>query len=896
MKKYCPSLFKYIFIVFFSCYFNIVNSQNAFYEKIETYFDKDLHSQAEKKLDSLYFVRKGQFEISDSTLLEYYVNLGNYYYYEQDDESAEAVFGKIVQIRKILYPNNVIRIAKDYKNIGMFNSELKNFGKAIDCYHLSEKYFKQAKDSIQLSKVQASLANVYFDKGDYHLARQLLEEAIPVLKRNDLDGIVADAYLKLGEIHSELEAYPEAHQVLDQALEYYKGLEDSKGEANVYLNRGSALDAEKKFNQALERYKKAKQIHEAEKDTINLEKDYDNIGRMYRKTGNYVASLEAHQYALSLAESLGKESEIAGGFDNIGVLYLVQKKFDLALQNFQSAIKLLVPNFEKDEPSINPSTRELESVSQKVDLLDYLRDKGSAWLAYYEEKKDKEYLKNALETYQCADELIDLLRYSHIGETSKYFWREKTNSVYANAIKAAFLLEDKETVFRFFEKSKSALLLDQLRGMEAIQFANIPDSLIEKEKTLKSDLYHAETANDLLQVQKDYQAFITVLENKYPQYYNLKYDAKTTSIEALQNKLDKEQAVLNYFIEGDSIVYILYLRKDKVELNQSKLPNHFLDSLVYPFVEKLKNRNSNFQKLQTEAKILRNILFPQDWIYPEKISIIPDGDLYLLPFETLIKEESRDHIPHYLIYDHNISYNYSVKSLLQKSNHRNSTREEVLMFAPTDFYANRHTSLSFSNNLYQAIKENYTVKPYMNADASGKNFIENAHNGRILQLTTHAKADPPQIYFYKDTLNLTDIYTLNTQAKLAILSACETGTGKLKIGEGMISLARAFAYAGVPSTITSLWSVNEKSTSEIIASFYKNLDNDDINSEALRQAKITYIQDVNQMQNQHPYYWSALIFIGRDELGAKKYKPILWLALGFCFIVFSLFFILKKNR
>ena len=91
---------------------------------------------------------------------------------------------------------------------------------------------------------------------------------------------------------------------------------------------------------------------------------------------------------------------------------------------------------------------------------------------------------------------------------------------------------------------------------------------------------------------------------------------------------------------------------------------------------------------------------------------------------------------------------------------------------------------------------------------------------------------------------------------MVVLSACETGIGKLQRGEGIISLARAFAYAGAKSIVTSLWSVNDQKTKDLMLLFYKNLRKGKSKSEALREAKLSFIAK-NDNPNAHPFFWAG---------------------------------------
>ena len=112
-------------------------------------------------------------------------------------------------------------------------------------------------------------------------------------------------------------------------------------------------------------------------------------------------------------------------------------------------------------------------------------------------------------------------------------------------------------------------------------------------------------------------------------------------------------------------------------------------------------------------------------------------------------------------------------------------------------------------------------------------------------------------------LHIYEIYGQNLNAELAVLSACNSGKGKVESSDGIVSLTQAFTHAGCPSVLMTLWEVDEKSTSEILALFYDNLQNGQGKSEALRNAKLSFLENTS-FQYQDPYYWAGLVVIGND--------------------------------
>jgi CHAT domain-containing protein len=140
-------------------------------------------------------------------------------------------------------------------------------------------------------------------------------------------------------------------------------------------------------------------------------------------------------------------------------------------------------------------------------------------------------------------------------------------------------------------------------------------------------------------------------------------------------------------------------------------------------------------------------------------------------------------------------------------------------------------------------------------------------------------------------LTLSDIYNLHLRAGMTVLSACHTGRGVLRKGEGIMSLARGFLYAGCPSVIMSLWEVEDKTGTRIMKDFYRNLKFGKWKDSALRNAKIKYISDADPVHS-HPHIWLSYIVIGNPEplfSGARTYLvPIMILILAV--MAFKLFY------
>jgi len=189
-------------------------------------------------------------------------------------------------------------------------------------------------------------------------------------------------------------------------------------------------------------------------------------------------------------------------------------------------------------------------------------------------------------------------------------------------------------------------------------------------------------------------------------------------------------------------------------------------------------------------------------------------------------------------------------------------------------------------------------------------FKENAHNYGVIHLAMHGLLHPrlsmlSSLAFTENNDSLEDnflqayeISRLHLNAGLVVLSACETGYGKFEQGEGIISLARSFMYAGTPSLVVSLWSVNDYSTGVIMTSFYQKLSEGYAKDAALRQAKLDYLETAHGI-TAHPAFWSPFIQLGDNrpiQLAKKGGGLLPWLiGGGLCLLLIGGVLWRKKN-
>jgi len=293
---------------------------------------------------------------------------------------------------------------------------------------------------------------------------------------------------------------------------------------------------------------------------------------------------------------------------------------------------------------------------------------------------------------------------------------------------------------------------------------------------------------------------------------------------------------------------------------------------------------------------------------PEKVLIIPDDILEYLPFEALLYDTVADATTAisdypFLINKHQLSYTHSLQLTVEMSQlELNPSKRKVLAYAPVfksraDSEADAPTRQNGLGTIYNNEREVEAIARLFNTDtrigpeATLERFLDEAAQYSVLHLATHAKAnDEKGEYSYlafteipdtiqNELLYASGLYTHPLNAEMVVLSACEGGIGQMRHGEGAITLARAFAHAGVRSTVTSLWRVDDASAADLMTGFYRELKEQKPKDEALRSAKLSFIHE-NGGARAHPFYWAAFVASGNMEpldLGGGSGSWVWWL-------------------
>lgn len=427
------------------------------------------------------------------------------------------------------------------------------------------------------------------------------------------------------------------------------------------------------------------------------------------------------------------------------------------------------------------------------------------------------------------------------------------------------------------------------------------------------------------------------MEESYPDYYELKYANSSLSLVEVQNMVGKKEAIVEYFLaepltqnsinenDADTLtsLYTFFITHDNIEfykktLNRSEIQAleetfRFMSSTDYMFT----HNEDAIQYCVSSHNLYNLLIYPYEKHLDEKhLTIIPDGKLNYISFDGLLRSlpDTSDMIRFneldYLLRHVNINYANSVNIFLKNKASKPKLRNHTLAFAPeynSEEFVMTGTSYKLAplpgvQKEVDAISESVSTTIFRSKEASEQNFREKSGNFDILHLAMHAYINDSLPAFSRlafsqnidsttlsndGWLNTADIYNLDLSARMTVLSACNTGVGKLQKGEGLMSLARGFLYAGCPSVVMSLWEVEDVAGTKIMTSFYKYLKTGKTKDEALRLAKLKYLEDSNS-RLAHPHYWMSFKCIGDNSPLYTSYDIYFFAVLILLIIAFSI--------
>ncbi len=782
-----------------------------------------------------------------SNLAAFYHDTG---YLAKASEMLKYAYQKKKEVFEISSP----RITETLIKIATSEIELKEFNKSIETSNLALTNLKKATSrypSVE-AEIYYILAKAYSEKNETVQAKVLFEQS---------EDLYNQTYTK------------------EYSQEYIILLRDY----SLFLAKNNEIEkaislAKKSYNYILKN---------GGENNFPLLKEYINLSKVFFQSGDYGNSYKWAEEGNNYLDTKLKQAT--------SVLDSIQIEFNrptITLLEVQSLY-----NIEKDKDTVFLK-EQIKKIDQAVTYLE--RRKTTTF--------NIEDINSLLEQYKSLNNVSKKLYFDLYQITNDVEFLDKTIAIQE---------------FGIYNRIRT-----QFNIRNNIKFGGVPHELLDREKKLKDSMSIAFGSNNeksiksFFKANEDWDNFLSSLKQNHPRYYKMRYATIEEPLGDIQKSIPENTTVVRYLFI-DKILHAFIIDKD----NKTIIPLEF--ESVKNHINQLGENQSNLNKTST----LLFELYQQLWqpiehlINTKKIIIIPDGELFNLSFESLSKSKinSFDELTtKSLLADYYISYHYSL-FLIKQENKTIDYSNNYIAFAPEfsdkmkeDYSISIRDSIEldktyltllpqpFSVDLVKSYSNEFGGSSFINENSTKQIFKLNAKEHKIIHIGTHAESNNltpelSRLIFAKNISESTseennslytyEIYDYNLSSNLTILTACETGKPTYQSGEGMISLAHAFNYAGSESILTSLWKIDEQSSSKIIELFYNNIASGLSKDEALQKAKLEYISNAPG-RTIAPHYWAGLVLIGDTvpiELNSNN-TLLYWLLSILSIILFYLFF------
>ena len=841
-------------------------------------------------------------QFKDTFNIAYNYNLiGNGFYLLSEYDSAKTYYVRSYDLKKKIKVEDKALAVSAY-NLALIYEDLAQPEKALKLYKDAEFFLLKNKVVKSfLSDVYVGIAHIYKGKNDINKAEEYAEKALDEGMRSygEFNPNMTFVYTSYANILEWKEKYKESIALLEKSLQIRKSTygENHRWTCESYYDLASVYALNKQFARSENYFKKAIQIGKETNSTQYLANAKTYLAKLYIDQ-----NIKLEEAENLLLNALEKKIAIFGyKNDEIAEIYYYLSEISKLNQEREKFFAFNAQVF-------NCSGYDKDNISEVIapfQALDALIITGDWYDEEYEKTQSIEFLQK---TYNLIDEEIKLIKYTWKNFTSNKSRIKVANEyriVFEKGLNTCWKLYYKTKDYKYLEKAfelsetnRNTTLLEGLQDIKYKLYSKIPTDQLEMENKIKQKLervkldlhyekiarnpdkqFYGELLNQRTSLSNKLDSLYKTFETNYPRYANLKFKNQTIKISDVQNNLDNDTQLLIYFL-GEKHLYSFNITKQKIIFLKGKVAAELF--------EKTKNiKNDIVQRKNIEDISKRLYLFLLDQqVDDSKINmiVVPDNVLNYIPFEILQRENNK-----YLIEDFAISYSGSVRLFLELQN-------DFFKYKSKNYWAgfspkyNEKEKLSSASDEIAIISKIVKGEKFIGENSKKEIFLENNKNYSILHLAMHAEIDNENPMFNKlifsdGELTSSEIYISNSKANLAVLSACNTGFGKLEKGEGVMSMARAFHFSGIPSVIMSLWKVPDKETKKIMVNFYKHLEKGESKSESLKNAKLDYLASTKDINLKHPYYWSGFVLNGNVDILKPSNKKNIYFLLGGVFIL-----------
>lgn len=847
----------------------------------------------------------------------YYVGFS----YLRDGNPYKAVDKMDLALQQCKKYNYRKGIALSYFGKAYLNFYITEKQKALDFFRKSDSLFPTDFEWMEKARIVTAIGLIYMEFGELEIAESNFQKAIDYYeKANYLLGKISNITL-LGDIYLLKSDSNKAKQAYESATTLSSQIDDKFRVANIKEGLGNVEFRENNFDAAIKNYLEALKIYN--NIGVKLPVIENLIGNAYKQNRDYKTARNYYNSALQTNRETKDFLQLSEVLFSSAKLNLIENKPDEAFDNIKESIDL-TENLYSDVANTNLKSTYLSSVFERYELFINLSMKK------HRQNPNEKYDLRALQSAEKSRARVML---------------ENLSLANADLTKDA----DAETVKR--EKEIRILL-----NVRADKLTDLLTSNADKSETDKISNEIKELKDELENIKaklKQQSPVYSAIKNPAPfDVADFQQNVLDENSLLLEFSLGRNESYLWLVGKNEVSSYVLPPR-EQIEAKIQKL-RELLASRKQKTNEEIEVYQARIIQAENDywqiAKQLSSELFGQvsDKLEKNRLIIVPDGKLNYFPVSALPLPNSENNEP--ILLSNEVIYEPSAStlSLLSKSQNQLDVASKNLLVFSDPVFSKEDSRMSAENkaeenlNAESASLENFRFVESLNSlarltaskdeadsiiDILGTSKADNysGYSASREQLLNAKTADYKIIHFathgliseerpelsgivlsrfdesgqkLNEFVRLQDIYGLNLNSDLVVLSACETGIGKEVRGEGLMSLNNAFLQVGAKSVMSSLWKVEDNATLELMKNFYQTLADEKVTpSKALQEAQIKMWQSGRYKS---PFYWAAFTVQGdfrRAPNLSRDFSYTIFLSvIGLAVLAFGIFWVYRFRR
>ena len=865
----------------------------------------------------------GGFRLPDYNRALVHNALGFVYYETGALEKALRQYRTAEYFSKGTDPGSIDMRIGIYNNIALLRNSQGDYISALDHYDKALRLL----DSVRISEERyfSLLSMLQFNKGIAYYRLESWQEAFDILK--------------------ESERIKEAHGLTYLGSVYFNL-------ARVCQNLGEPCQAEKYYHRAIGRW-----IAEHDTGYYQLANIYLHFGEFLVDQGQTDRGYRYMQKALqNYLANYGRRHPLTSDcYEKLAGYHLDRSDYRRALEFVQLALISVTGSFNDRNIFTNPSPGHslhdltlLKCFATKARALEGFAQVESPGQPVENREKKLELLQAALETNRLSIELLQHLQGSYPTRENRIYFTSGQKELFSTGISLNLQLftltgneSCREAAFLVAAAGKSFELIYEMKEKELLYLKTLPDSLAGRVLELKQQMDHISNQIQLesQELQPDsaklvrwkeqlffarltYQQHMDLLRQDHPRIEQFETVESDFSMEQIRRHLGKKETLVEYFLSdadrsGSRKATLFAVTRHNCRVHQSTIDSSFYRDLNVvlkslhgfdPYGVSIRSTDSLKMAL---FNLYRQLIQPVESVFKGKsVIIVPHEELAYLPFDALINRYEPETSLNFtawpcLVHSYDISYLYNSQLIDSESNP--GMRLPPLIAWVPDYSGSGKGSLRYLMGASEEVEEILKITKGRRIHGStgksdaGRILEEDA----VLHLAMHTLTPNPAggsaAFLLKDEedsiqdnrLHDYEINALALISPMVVLSSCESGSGRLERGEGIMSFSRSFLLAGAESVVHTLWPVDDAKGPRLMVEFYREMKRGYSKSRSLSRAKKTYLAGTPPTYA-HPYYWAAYQVTGNpSRLALNRNHGMIF---GGC-ILFSMacYFLIRRS-